>query len=117
MPQTSASSLHAALFAFPSTAGAVTRTITAPSRLPAISFRDDPGWTLTLSRVSAKLLRDREARRGLLGRLRRGTARFAGALDRSLAAALAEAVVERLDPGEDELCSGLLLLVRRVLDL
>src|SRR4051794_19606549 len=107
MPQCSASSLQAALFAFPSTGAAVTRTTTTPSRWPATSFRDEPGCTLTLSRVSAKLLRDRQAPRRTLGRLGRGTAGFARALDGRLATTLPQSVIESLDALEDELRGGL----------
>src|SRR4051794_15796047 len=119
MPHASASSLQAALFALPSAGGAVTRTITTPSRWPAISLRRAPGCTRTFSKVSgtAGLLRDRAPRRRHIGGLRCGTARFPSALDGSRPAALAQPVVERLDTLEDQLGGSLLLLAAGVLDL
>src|SRR4051794_9864883 len=117
IPHSSARSLQAALLALPSTGDAVTRTTSAPSRMPVTSLRDDPGWTLTLSRVSAKLFRNRQPRRRGVGCLRGGAASLPGALDGCLATTLTQAVVERLDTFEDQLGRGLLLLRRGVLDL
>src|SRR4051812_43603516 len=68
------------------------------------------------SAMCRPLLGDCYARRGV-GRLLRGAAGLACPLDRGLAAAFAEPLVERLHPLEDQVGGRLLLLTRRVLDL